>query len=61
MTFAAFSGRPPRRARAAVLASGVFALAAAAACATMGGGGDNLVLGLAVPLTDGAGDRKSVV
>jgi branched-chain amino acid transport system substrate-binding protein len=54
MTFAASSGRPPRRARAAVLALGAFALAAGA-CATMGGGGGDLVLGLAVPLTDGAG------
>jgi branched-chain amino acid transport system substrate-binding protein len=52
MTFAASSGRPPRRARAAVLALGAFALAA---CGTMGGGGNDLVLGLAVPLTDGAG------
>jgi branched-chain amino acid transport system substrate-binding protein len=55
MTFAASSGRPPRPARAAVLALGALALAAAAACATMGGGGDALVLGLAAPLTDGAG------
>lgn len=54
MTFAAFAGRPPRRARAAVLALGAAALAAA--CATAGGGGDELVLGLAVPLTDGKGN-----
>ena len=53
MTFAASAGRPPRRARAAVLALG--ALTLAAACASRAGGGDNLVLGLAVPLTDGQG------
>jgi branched-chain amino acid transport system substrate-binding protein len=52
MTFAAFAGRPPRRARAAVLALGALAVAA---CASAGAGGDDLVLGLAVPLTDGAG------
>ena len=55
MMFAASAGRPPRRARAAVVALGAFALAAAGACATMGSAGDDLVLGLAVPLTDGAG------
>lgn len=53
MMFAASSGRP-RRARAAVLALGASMLAVAA-CASMGGGGDDLVLGLAVPLTDGEG------
>jgi branched-chain amino acid transport system substrate-binding protein len=53
MTFAARAGRQPRRARAALIAAG--ALVAVAACASLGGGGDALVLGLAVPLTDGAG------
>lgn len=53
MTFAASAGRPPRRARAAVLA--LCAAALAAACASVGGG-DELVLGLAVPLTDGEGN-----
>ncbi|HEX2207938.1 MAG TPA: branched-chain amino acid ABC transporter substrate-binding protein [Longimicrobium sp.] len=57
MTLAARPGRPPRRARAAVLALGAAALAVAAACASFGGGeGDELVLGLAVPLTDGEGN-----
>ncbi|MBW3572200.1 MAG: branched-chain amino acid ABC transporter substrate-binding protein, partial [Gemmatimonadetes bacterium] len=37
--------------------SGALALAAAAACGSVGGGGgDELVLGLAVPLTDGQGN-----
>jgi branched-chain amino acid transport system substrate-binding protein len=53
MMFAALSGRQARRAPAAVLAAGA-CLLAVAACAS-GGGGDELVLGLAAPLTDGSG------
>ena len=50
--FAAYPGRQPRRGLAAALAAG----ALVAACASLGGGGgDTLVLGLAIPLTDGAG------
>jgi branched-chain amino acid transport system substrate-binding protein len=55
MMFAALPGRQARRAPAAVLAAGA-CLTAAAACASLGGGGgDDLVLGLAAPLTDGGG------
>jgi branched-chain amino acid transport system substrate-binding protein len=56
MTFAAPHGRQPRRARPALFALAALAAAGAAACALPGGrGGDALVLGLAVPLTDGEG------
>ncbi|HEX2076818.1 MAG TPA: branched-chain amino acid ABC transporter substrate-binding protein [Longimicrobium sp.] len=58
MTFAAPHGRQPRRARPALfaLALATVAAAGAAACASLGGrGGDALVLGLAIPLTDGEG------
>jgi branched-chain amino acid transport system substrate-binding protein len=47
-------GRHARRATVAAVVAGA-SVVAAAACASMGGRGDTLVLGLAVPLTDGAG------
>jgi branched-chain amino acid transport system substrate-binding protein len=55
MMFAALSGRQARRAPAAVLAAGASLLAVAACASLGGGGGDELVLGLAAPLTDGNG------
>jgi branched-chain amino acid transport system substrate-binding protein len=53
MKLAAPPGRQARRATAAAVVAG--AVLAVAACSALGGGGDALVLGLAVPLTDGAG------
>jgi branched-chain amino acid transport system substrate-binding protein len=58
MTFAAPHGRQPRRARPAHFAAclAALAVAGAAACASLGGpGGGELLLGLAIPLTDGQG------